>query len=247
MPSEPTDIATEIAKEVVKQLPVKQVYEEGASPAVREAGQFLGDLVKTLRLVLMPFQVAAAYQDRIKTVIDRSIRAVPEKNRIAPAPQILGPVLEGVRYEPIDTPIDEMFSRLLSSSMDATRQGDAHPSFPGIIKNLSADEARLLQSIAEQPFKQISSAKLDRVRNLFEPATIEVLAIPEDDLTFPANGTIYLEHLHQLGLIEMSVTRSPEPIMEDGVQVGVRNFGEHQLSRWGRQFIRACTAKRPPV
>jgi hypothetical protein len=28
--------------------------------------------------------------------------------------------------------------------------------------------------------------------------------------------------------------------MASGVQVGVRNFGEHQLSLWGQQFIRAC-------
>ena len=28
--------------------------------------------------------------------------------------------------------------------------------------------------------------------------------------------------------------------MASGVQVGVRNFGEHQLSLWGQQFIGAC-------
>jgi 3'-phosphoadenosine 5'-phosphosulfate sulfotransferase (PAPS reductase)/FAD synthetase len=147
--------------------------------------------------------------------------------------------LEGVRYEVEGTPIDEMFAALLSSSMDKTRHASAHPAFPGIIRNLSADEAKILKALTAKPINQVSSAKLDLVRNLFEPAVIEVLAAP-DGLDFPENARVYIEHLHQLGLIEMSVTRSPEPIMEERTQVGVRNFGEHQLSRWGRQFVQAC-------
>jgi Abortive infection alpha len=237
MPAE--DIATEIAKEIVKQLPVKQAYNDLAAPAAAETGQFFGDLAKALRLVLVPIQVAAAYQDRVRAFIDRSIRAVPERERIAPPPQILGPVLEGVRYEVDGTPIDEMFSALLSNSMSKAKHASAHPAFPGIIKNLAADEARILKALATKPIEQIASAKYDRARNLFEPSVIEKLAIPKG-LDFPENAQVYFDHLTQLGLIEISATRTPEAIMSEGVQVGVRNFGEHQLTRWGRQFIRAC-------
>jgi hypothetical protein len=105
-----------------------------------------------------------------RAFIDRSIRAVPEANLIAPPPQVLGPVLEGVRYEVEGTPIDEMFDSLLRTSMDRTRLASAHPAFPGIIKNLSADEARILKALAIGPLKQITSSKYDRERNLFEPA-----------------------------------------------------------------------------
>ncbi|OSJ12256.1 hypothetical protein BST63_28465 [Bradyrhizobium canariense] len=234
------DIAADIAKEIAKQLPVKQAYDDVAAHAAAETGQFLGDLAKTIRLVLVPIQLAAAYQDRVRAFIDRSIRAVPEERRIAPPPQILGPVLEGVRYEIEGTPIDEMFAALLSSSMDKARHASAHPAFPGIIKTLSSDEAKLLKTLGDRPLEQISSSKLDRARNLFEPGVIEELAIP-DGLDFPENARLYFEHLNQLGLIEMNVTRSPEPIMSAGTQIGIRNFGEHQLSRWGRQFIQACT------
>jgi hypothetical protein len=211
------DMATEIAKELAKQLPVKQAYDDVAAPAAAETGQFLGDLAKTLRLVFVPIQLAAAYQDRVRAFIDRSIRAVPEANLIAPPPQILGPVLEGVRYEVEGTPIDEMFAALLSTSMDKNRHAAAHPAFAGIIKNLSADEARILKTLATGPLKQITSSKLDRERNLFEPAVFEVLATP-DGLDFPENARVYFEHLNQLGLIELNATQGSQGIMDGQIQ-----------------------------
>jgi hypothetical protein len=233
-----TAMATEVAKEIAKQLPIKEAF---GAPA-RQSGQILEDIVKTIQLALAPFQLAGALQDRLRSFIDRSVRAVPEQRRISPPPQVLGPIIEGIRYEPEGTTIDQMFSELLSTSMDQARINDVHPAFAGLVKALSADEARILQSLTHKPIEQVTTSKLDRARNLFEPPIFETLDLP-DGLEFPSNGRVYLEHLRQLGLIEISVTRSPEPIMNSGVQVGVRNFGEHQLSLWGRQFTNACSGE----
>jgi len=46
-------------------------------------------------------------------------------------------VIEGVRYEPEGTPIDEMYSNLLSSSMDTERVDKVHPAYPFIISRRS--------------------------------------------------------------------------------------------------------------
>src|SRR6202048_4283773 len=107
------DLTTEFAKELAKQIPVKDAL---VAPA-RQTGEILEDIVKTIQLALVPFQLAGALQDRLRSFIDRSVRAVPEEHRVSPSPQTLGPTLEGLRYEPADTPVDEMFSRLLSCSM----------------------------------------------------------------------------------------------------------------------------------
>jgi hypothetical protein len=98
---------------------------------------------------------AAPFKTALRSFIDRSVRAVPEENRVSPAPQILGPIIEGIRYEPADTPVDEMFSRLLSCSMNTGQLKDAHPAFPQIIKQISADEAILLKGLADGAFSQI--------------------------------------------------------------------------------------------
>ena len=111
------ELTTEFAKELAKQIPVKDAL---AAPA-RQTGEILEDIVKTIQLALAPFQLAGALQDRLRSFIDQSVRAVPEENRVSPAPQILGPIIEGIRYEPADTPVDEMFSRLLSCSMNTAQ------------------------------------------------------------------------------------------------------------------------------
>jgi hypothetical protein len=172
------------------------------------------------------------------------VRAIPEDRRVSPPPQILGPVIEAIRYEPPDTELDQMFSELLSASMDEARLKDAHPAFSSIIRSLSSDEARLLKSIVKDPVRQITRSDFDRDKNLFKPAIFEGMQVPAD-LAYPGNCRIYLEHLTQLGLIEFSVTKAPEPIMEEGIQIAVRNFGEHVLSQWGQQFIRAVIPSSP--
>jgi hypothetical protein len=51
--SELPDPVTEAAKELVKQLPVKALYKDALSPAVKQTGTALED-VKVVRLVLHP-------------------------------------------------------------------------------------------------------------------------------------------------------------------------------------------------
>jgi hypothetical protein len=97
------DLASAVAAELVKQAPIKEVYQDGLAPAVRETGSALADFVKTLRLALAPLQFTAALQDRYVNFLNSSVRQIPEDRRILPAPQILGPVLEAIKYEPEDT------------------------------------------------------------------------------------------------------------------------------------------------
>jgi hypothetical protein len=175
---------------------------------------------------------------------------IPDNVTLIPLPPYapeLNPMENGIRYEPADTPIDEMFSRLLSCSMNAAQLNDAHPAFPQIIKQISADEAVLLSKLADGAFSQIVHAEIDQARNLFRPAVIESEGIPRNGLKLPGNARLYTEHLNQLGLVEFSVTKSPEATVTGGKQTGSRTFGEHQLSRWGQQFVRACTSKTPPA
>src|SRR6516164_6562479 len=109
-----TEIATSVAMELAKQLPLK----EALSPAARQVGQLLEDLTKTIQFALVAIQLAGALQDRVRHFIDRSVRKVPKERRGPPPPRILGPVIEAIRYEPPDPELDRMFSQLLSASMD---------------------------------------------------------------------------------------------------------------------------------
>ena len=232
------DLIDDLAKELAKQLPLKDLYADAGAPAAKQIGLLLEDIAKTIRLALAPLQFAGAYQDRLRTFIDSAVRRVPEAQRVSPAPQILGPVVEGIRYEPENTPIDEMFSQLLSTSMDRETVDKAHPSYPFIIKQLSADEAKVLIEIRANthPFVQ-----LHRIGGgLSFAGPVEVDAFPRDGLTFPGNVPFYMEHLHQLGLAGIFEVPPQEPMHEGGRQTGVRVRSVYRLTGLGHRFLDAC-------
>jgi hypothetical protein len=236
-------------EEIAKQLPLKQAYEDIAHPGAKQAGQVIEDLVKVLHLALAPVQMVAALQDRFRRFVDEAIRRVPEDRRVAPPPQILGPVLEGVRYESEGTPIDELFSQLLSRGMDQERVAEAHPAFPIIIKQLSSDEAIILAALDGIDYDFVYTLPLDRETNLFGPRRIEIDTLPRDDLLFPDNVPFYLEHLDQLGLAKI-LQQAGEPLYGNtayvrGVPASVSQTGsrircKYTLTDFGKRFVLAC-------
>ncbi len=241
-------MSDDIATELVKKLPAEKIYDDAVSPAAREVGSFGADLLKTVRLALFPFQFAAAAQDRLRDFIDRSVRRVPDERRIAPPPQILGPVLEGIRYEPEGTPIDDMFSALLSASMDSERVDKAHPAFPRLIQHLSRDEAVILRELSARSFTTISTFDVNPAarQDPLQPPWINFqvekeLGFPVDALFFPDRFQFFVNHLYHLGLVHFRETR-PQERIPPGIekQTGTRKFEIFELQQLGRALTDAC-------
>lgn len=243
--SEPQDLATAIAIEVAKQLPVKEAYSDVLSPGLKETGRFVEDMTKTLRLVLAPLQVTAALQDRFSKFLDQAIRNVPETRRVAPPPQILGPVLEAIRYEPPGTPISQMFEELVSRASDQVRAHEAHPWYPLLIRQLSSDEAILLGVIqsgaSNRHLARRCSMDLDPQASKFLNFVVHSDDLPTASLQFPDNVDFYIEHLWSIGLagrfkIEEAATFAPD----DGhTQVGTSFVEEYRLTSMGSKFMAA--------
>jgi Abortive infection alpha len=230
---------------IIKQLPAKEVYQDGLSGATKQIGFTLEDMAKSVRLALAPFQFLGAFQDRVAAFIERSVRRIPEDRRMSPAPQIVGPVLEGIRFEPEGTPIDEMFSQLLSRSMDSERVGEAHPAYPIIIKQLSPDEAIILAGLNGKTFDYVYTQDFDAGTNTFRPPNPpEIDDLPKVNLNFANNTLFYFEHLDKLGLAGIFQTGNQEPLHDPSSrkQVGVRVRSEYRLTDFGRRFVQACTS-----
>ena len=230
------EMAVAIATEIGKQVPVKQAYEDAASPAMKQVGATLEDVIKCVRLVGFPIQWMAVQHDRFRASIERSARQVPETRRILPAPQILGPILEGIRYEIHDNDITEMFETLLARSMDAERQGEAHPAFVGIIKSLSSDEAKIL--------KYLRTSSLCGDWNPHELKTHKAKIAGYDGApVIPPKGLIdrpemlnfYKVHLENLGLASLTIVEL------DPVDTHGEWRYEIQLREFGKIFIDACS------
>ncbi len=241
------DPTTAFAEELAKQLPVKAIYRDAVQPSASQIGQLGQDIVKTIQLALAPLQVLGAYQDRLRAFIDRAVRNVPEENRVSPPPQILGPIVEGIRYEPEGTPIDEMFANLLSCSMDTAKLDAAHPAYPTLIKQLSSDEARILVELKQRQYEHVYTRDFDANTRLFYGTPkIEVDLLPRDQLVFPDNVSLYMEHLNNLGLAGVFQAGNQETIngregQHVGPQIGVRVRSKYRLTSFGEAFVRACT------
>jgi len=241
-----TDLATAVATELVKQVPIKEVYKDGLSPAVQETGSALADFVKTIRLALAPLQFTAALQDRYVRFLDRSVRQIPEDRRILPAPTIVGPILEAIKYEPEDTLISDMYNEVLSRAFDRDRAEDAHPSYTLLIKQLSLDEAVILKMIYEKflqddYYKFYFTQDYNRTTNRFSNRKIELDELPLDELRSPKAVMISMEHLDKLGLAGIPDFRQPEAIIVAGVQTGSRTYARYQLTAFGLEFMKAAS------
>ncbi|MGY4431171.1 hypothetical protein ACVWWO_003648 [Bradyrhizobium sp. F1.13.1] len=243
MPNE-TDLATAVATELVKQVPIKEVYQDGFSPALRETGSALGNFVKTLHLALAPLQFTAALQDRYVAFLDRAVRKVPEERRVLPASQIAGPILEAIKYEPDDSLVAEMYNELLSKAFDRDAVRYQHPAFAPLIKQLSVDEGVILRVIYEK-LLQNDHCKFqftddyDRDTNRFFNRTVELDELPREGLITPENVAIYVEHLDKLGLAAVLQFKNAEPIFSGGAQIGSRTFARYQLTAFGHEFMKA--------
>lgn len=239
-------VEEEFAKELAKQLPVGKIYDDAASTAAKQTGQFFGDVIKAVQLALAPVQYVAALQDRYRAFLDKAVRRVPERERIAPPPQIIGPVLEGIRYEAEDTPIDQMFSELLSRAMDQNRIHEAHPAYPILIRQLSPDEARILARLEDAQFDYIYTRDYDSTTNLFVgEITVEKDLLPRDGLAYGNNIPFYFEHLNQLGLAGIFQVGNQEPLYDGPPvkkQIGIRVRCKYRLTEFGTRFVRTCVA-----
>ena len=236
MPKDETDLTVAFAK----QVPVRDALQ---APA-QQTGQILEDVVKTLHLALAPVQYVAALQDRYRAFLDRAVRRVPEAQRISPPPQILGPVIEGLRYEPEGTPIDEMFQNLLSSAMDADRVENAHPAFPLLIRQLAADEARLLMALAERDLTVIRRADLDRSGQPIESSEVATRDdIAASSIKHPKQVPYYVDHLESLGLVEFKAIdeRRANRVKTGNLVYFVEITQVLRLSDFGTLFMVACT------
>ncbi|XYD08828.1 DUF4393 domain-containing protein [Methylobacterium sp. NMS12] len=200
-------MAVAMATEIGKQVPVKQVYEDAGSPAVRQVGATLEDVVKCIRLVGFPIQWLAVQQDRFRDFIEKSKDRVPPERLVLPPAQILGPVLEGIRYHLDDNPIREAFSRLLSRAMDSDRANEAHPSFASIINRLSPDEALILQYLCKNgPLQILGDAEGGIV------STYKQGSLPKELNVNTGLVLLYIDNLRSCGLLgtvyKGAITRS---------------------------------------
>lgn len=98
--------------------------------------------------VMYPMQKYNLYaKNKLKNYaedLQNKAKEIPEKNLVNPRVNILGPAMEGLKYNLDEKYIKEMFTNILLSDMDNRKQNKVLPSYIEIIKQLSKEDAEFL-------------------------------------------------------------------------------------------------------
>ena len=186
---------------------VKTAYDDALQPIARETGKALGTLGRTINVALFPLRGLVWSWEQIESYVSETIerklneRKVPKERIQTPNPDIAVPALETLRY----SKLRENFANLLATSMDTETALDAHPAFVEILKQLTPDEAKLLQYL---PPKGKSEPVVNVVFKLPEKGEFILFrnasTLGQDaKCEFPDLTPKYLDNLCRLGLAEI--------------------------------------------
>lgn len=248
-------------EETIKQVMplLDKAYNDIGRGAGRELGGILEDVVKTFRLVLTPIQYTALMQDTVRKHLEKCFQKVPKENLISPARSLALPICEHLKLHE-DGVIAELYTNLLSCSMDRERVSHAHPGFINVIAQMAPDEALLVEQLSSREGKifircgekvglPYAPLEVERhslyaesvydkpISGRIEPymAKPEKLAAPELFLT-------YLEHLVSMGVVQYTNENGIYDlagVSRGGLQVETFSI---KLSKYGRLFHAACMA-----
>lgn len=247
------------AKEIAKQLPIKDIYNDLAHPALSTVGQGLQGITK---LALTPISALVWGYDKISDYLDVAIPEYFEKRKIAkekivsPDPAIAVPVVEAMRYTSHKEELRELFTNLLGASMNVD-SNDEHPAFVNIIKQLSSDESKIIKHLYQDNKQPMIKIRIKLDENGSEgdllPYFSDIGYIA--NCQYPQKFPEYLDNLHRLGIVEVYFDRylTDEKYYEklklhphyprikrNGDNNIVEKKSMYELSEFGKIFCKVC-------
>lgn len=135
----------------------------GENADTRAAGVELGKsaliVATTIRNALIPLAVInygiekakRYFADNFADDLGAKLHSVPPEQIVEPKPSVAGPALQGLAFSHEESELKELYLSLLASGMDARVATRAHPAFVEVIKQLTAEEAKLLRTLLATP------------------------------------------------------------------------------------------------
>jgi hypothetical protein len=143
-------------------------------------------------------------EDYLTKRVSEKLKDIPEEDIETPPTHIAGPAVESLRYTGHNENLRELYASLLAMSMNKKTAEKAHPGFVEVIKNLSTEEALILQQfVSTNIFPKIDiQEKIDKSggkHNHF----INFALFHKMDTRINVNNTrTSLDNLQRLGVIE---------------------------------------------
>lgn len=185
---------------------IPELVKVALTPSAEELGKGLVTIARTINLALEPLAGVIWGYEKIKAhVIEGLVKRFADKPEsiIKPRLNVVGPLIESMKFTAQEETLREMYINLLASSMDAENVNGVHPSYVEVIRQLTADEAKIISFLPTIHLYPIVSTSMsfgemqyDEVardfRNICKGAGVEYLD----------QSPQYLDNLRRLLLLE---------------------------------------------
>lgn len=128
---------------------VDKTLESLTAPLAKSAGTTLADLWYLAFGSISTFAekkriIQAKALENFKNNLEKRIETIPEDKRVVPDTQIVGGALYDSRFCVDKDELRSMFENLIASSLSSDTVSNVHPSFSGIIRQMTCADAQIL-------------------------------------------------------------------------------------------------------
>ena len=81
--------------------------------------------------------------------IKEKVKQIPEEKLVEPEPYVAIPAIQQISYCQNSEELRDLYANLLTSSMNADKKWQVHPSFVDVIKQITPDEAKIIKRIPD--------------------------------------------------------------------------------------------------
>lgn len=138
---------------------------------IKEVDGTLALIARGARATLLPLEIWVTKREYSREIIrkklNEKLKDVNQKDISAPELYIAKPILDSVDICIDCNELREMYSNLLAKSMYSFTKKDVHPSFVDLIRNLSPDEARIIEAIKGEDIPVFSMRYLESSKNSY--------------------------------------------------------------------------------
>ena len=238
----------------------KTAYTDAFQPGAKEFGKTGETLGRAVNAALAPVRGAVWGIELIESFVKSKVQEKLEQKKVDPEdvqipdPDIAVPSIEALRY----SKLKEEFANLLASSMDKRSSADAHPSFVEILKQITPDEAKII-NVFQSPLVGIPfiSFRLTQPNGGFNDLPSFISKIGENSgIERPENILGYMDNLQRLRLVHIPIgQRKNDPDTYKELETFTSEFdqfanmegyvlerlkGVVHLTEYGAKFKRTC-------
>lgn len=198
----------EVAKEVVKQLPINEMYEDFKELGKKAEYLLPQKCFEWLQQRQIRSMVGRANIEKTRKMLEKKLEFVDSTLIEPPESYIAFPALLALSYSMDSDELREMYANLLAASMTVTKKQYVHPAFVEIIKQMTPDEANIFKIL---PRKGLYEPIIDIIKvidgydgTFTHYSNVSVLGF-EAECDFPENIPQNIDNLCRLGLTEIPV------------------------------------------